>query len=218
MPTPYRGQDKYNEFKVWDYEVDQWLEETGFKGRTAVQHIGSFLKEKAARWYMDFVAPDLDSYTVDTLKMALFTYCFLLDLKSKLWGEFKHTRQGSQKFQDYVRLLKRFQHRIPDITAMTITDRQLCIKLWETVPTYIRVKWTDAGMNSKDTALEQLCKAAIQFETAEEIQHRWGGRNTPGQAGNRHNTGQWPRRSKGQQRSQNDQPQPESRPQGNSRT
>ncbi|KAF8597466.1 hypothetical protein BDV93DRAFT_452832 [Ceratobasidium sp. AG-I] len=143
LPTPYQGQESLDDFELWDYEVDQWLEDTGFKGRTAVRHLGSFLRGKAARWFMDFVAPEPESYTMDTLKVALFQYCFKPDLREQLRRDFKFARQGNMCILDYIQSLKRLQRRIPDIT-----EQQLCIKLWESVHVYLKMKWSDAGMTS----------------------------------------------------------------------
>jgi hypothetical protein len=166
-PTAYRGQGNYDDFELWDYETEQWLKESGFKGQRAVQYLGSFLKDKAAQWYMDFIAPDPESYSVGTLKMGLFAYCFPPDLKSKLWKEFKGARQGFDKFVDYLRTLKRLQRQMPDIT-----DRQLCIKLWDTVQAYIKIKWIEAGMDAEVIELAALAEIAERSEAAEEVKQR----------------------------------------------
>ncbi|KAF8596462.1 hypothetical protein BDV93DRAFT_410558, partial [Ceratobasidium sp. AG-I] len=65
---------------------------------------------------------------------------------------------------DYIQSLKRLQRRIPDIT-----ERQLCIKLWESVHVYLKMKWSDAGMTSEDTPLRDLMESAVRFEATEEI-------------------------------------------------
>ncbi|KAG8697205.1 hypothetical protein FRC08_006675 [Ceratobasidium sp. 394] len=130
-----------------------------------------FLKDKAARWYMDFVAPNPERYTVDTIKIGLFAYCFPPDLKAKLWHEFKYARQGGMKFVDYLQLLRQLQRRIPDIT-----DHQLCLKLWDTVQTYIKIKWIEAGLDAEVSELKSLATSAEQYEAAEEVKWRASGR------------------------------------------
>ncbi|EUC59384.1 Pol polyprotein/retrotransposon, putative, partial [Rhizoctonia solani AG-3 Rhs1AP] len=171
-PKLYLGQSDYDQFELWNYEVDLWLKDSGYKGRKAVRYLGSFLGGKAAQWYMDHVAPDPQVYTPEMVKMGLFGYCFPPDMKSKLRDEYKHTRQGSKRFVDYLRELKRYQRRIPDIT-----DKQLCIKLWDTVHTYIKVKWVEAGMNAEESELSALSEAAERFEAAEEVKRKLENRN-----------------------------------------
>ncbi|KAG8734303.1 hypothetical protein FRC10_011771 [Ceratobasidium sp. 414] len=170
-PTAYRGQENYNEFELWDYEIEQWISGSGLSDRKAVRYLGTFLKDKAARWYMDFVAPNPERYTVDTIKIGLFAYCFPADLKAKLRREFKYARQGNQKFVDYLQQLWRLQRRIPDIT-----DHQLCIKLWDTVQTYIKIKWIEAGLDAEVSELETLTSSAERYEAVEEVKRRAGER------------------------------------------
>ncbi|KAG8755301.1 hypothetical protein FRC12_010923 [Ceratobasidium sp. 428] len=141
-PTPYQGQVNYDEFELWSYQVDQWLSEIGFKGRKAVRYLGTFLEGKASQWYMCYVAPNPEEYTVDSLKASLFGYFFPANFKSELRNEFSQAQQGEHRFIDYLRLLQRFQRRLPDIS-----DLQLCIKLCDTVHTYIKIGWIEAGMD-----------------------------------------------------------------------
>ncbi|EUC56404.1 Pol polyprotein/retrotransposon, putative, partial [Rhizoctonia solani AG-3 Rhs1AP] len=181
-PEKYRGQEDFDAFEMWDYQVNSWLRKTGYKGAEAVEWVGSLLSGKASRWYMDYVAPNPSLYTVESLRLALYMYCFPPDMKARLRSEFRSAQQGNQRFTDYLRHLKRLQRRLPDIT-----DRNLCIKLWETVHTYIRVKWTEAGLAQEVTDLETLTEMAERFEAAEEIKRRsqprsWQQRN--GQQGN----------------------------------
>jgi hypothetical protein len=136
-----------------------------------VNKIGSFLRDRAGRWYMDFVAPNPRAYTVDSLKMALFNYFFPIDLKEKLRRDFHRMCQGEMRIVDYVCALKRLQKRLPDIS-----DRQICIKLWHTVHIYICVKWTDTGMTAEDTELDELCEAAQCYEASEKIQQEYKNR------------------------------------------
>ncbi|KAG8693057.1 hypothetical protein FRC08_009346 [Ceratobasidium sp. 394] len=119
---------------------------------------------------MDFVAPDPERYTVDTIKIGLFAYCFPPDLKAKLRREFKYVRQGGMKFIDYLQLLRRLQRHILDIT-----DRQLCLKLWDTVQTYIKIKWIEAGLDAEVSELESLATSAERYEAAEEVKRRASG-------------------------------------------
>ncbi|KAG8788841.1 hypothetical protein FRC12_014155 [Ceratobasidium sp. 428] len=163
-PTPYQGQVNYDEFELWSYQVDQWLSEIGFKGRKAVRYLGTFLEGKALQWYMCYVAPNPEEYTVDSLKASLFSYFFPANFKSELRNEFGLAQQGEHRFIDYLRLLQRFQRRLPDIT-----DLQICIKLWDTTHTYIRIGWIETGMDPESTDLETLSTAAQRFEAAKTV-------------------------------------------------
>ncbi|QRW02440.1 Pol polyprotein/retrotransposon [Ceratobasidium sp. AG-Ba] len=166
-PTPYNGEADYDKFEQWDYEFTQWLKESGFNNKKAVKHAAMFLTGKAAQWFMDFVAPNPSAYTVDTLKIGIFSYCFPPDMKAQLRREFKHARQGSLKFIDYLRVLRRLQRRIPDIT-----DRQICTKLWDTVHDYLKIKWIEIGIDTEVDNVETMQKYAERFEAAEEVKRR----------------------------------------------
>ncbi|KAF8687110.1 hypothetical protein RHS03_09993, partial [Rhizoctonia solani] len=170
----YQGQDNYNPFEKWDYKVDHWLQASRYKGKCAVEHLGMFLSGNALRWYMDFVAPDPKSYMVDTLKMGLFSYFFPPNLKSKLCCKFKYAQQGNQKFVNYLQALKQLQRQLPDIT-----DRNICNKLWDTVHTYIKVKWIKAGLDEEETDLDILTKMAERFEAAKEAKQRASAQGKP---------------------------------------
>ncbi|KAG8686118.1 hypothetical protein FRC09_014329 [Ceratobasidium sp. 395] len=166
-PTAYAGQADYDKFELWVYELEQWLKESGFKKKKAVRYTGTFLTEKAAQWYIDFVAPDPKKYTVDLIKIGLFSYCFPPDLKAQLRQDFKYARQGETKFIDYLRQLRWLQRRIPDIT-----DRQICIKLWDTVQSYLKIKWIEAGIDAETADIETMRESAERFEAAEEVKRR----------------------------------------------
>ncbi|KAG9113522.1 hypothetical protein FRC07_007771 [Ceratobasidium sp. 392] len=165
-PTTYYGQESYDEFELWSYETDQWIKASGFSDTDTVEYMGTFLKKKAGRWYIDHIIPNLDEYTVDSLKMGLFAYCFPSDLKSQLRDEFDTAKQDNQKFVDYLQTLKRLQHRIPDIT-----DRHICLKLWKTVHGYIKIKWIENGLDGETTDLQTLSETAERYEAAERV--RW---------------------------------------------
>lgn len=76
----------------------------------------------------------------------------------------KYERQNSTKFVDYLRLLKHYQRRLPDITV-----RHLCHKIWDTANRYIKVKWIEAGMDGEHTELQVLADAAERSEKAENV-------------------------------------------------
>ncbi|QRW04734.1 Pol polyprotein/retrotransposon [Ceratobasidium sp. AG-Ba] len=89
------------------------------------------------------------------------------DLKAQQRRRFTNARQGDMKFNDYMRELRRLQRRIPDIT-----DRQICVKLWDTVQPYLKVKWIEAGIDAEVDTLERMCESAERFEAAEDVRRR----------------------------------------------
>ncbi|QRV96035.1 Pol polyprotein/retrotransposon [Ceratobasidium sp. AG-Ba] len=161
-PTPYNGVPDYDTFERWDYQTDQWLVECGLSEQKAVRKYGMLLTGKAGTWFMDEVATNPKKWTVDKIKMGVFNNFFPPDMKRRLRREFKNARQGTLKFMDYVRLLRRYQRRIPDID-----DRDICIKLWDTVHGYIQVGWLRNGLDAETNSLEELCEAAERHEAAE---------------------------------------------------
>ncbi|QRV93674.1 Pol polyprotein/retrotransposon [Ceratobasidium sp. AG-Ba] len=161
-PTPYDGCENYDIFEKFDYETDQWWKDSGLSDRKAVGKFGSHCLGKAATWYMDEVAPNPKKWTMDTLKIGLYNHCFPHNMKNKLRREYNSARQRDLRFLDYARLLKRYQRRIPDIR-----DRDICLKLWDTVQDYIQDKWLENGINPETTSLDEMCESAGRYEAAE---------------------------------------------------
>ncbi|QRV77540.1 Pol polyprotein/retrotransposon [Ceratobasidium sp. AG-Ba] len=161
-PTPYDGCENYDIFEKFDYETDQWWQDSGLSDRKAVSKFGSHCSGKAANWYMDEVAPNPKKWTMDTLKVGLFNHCFPHNMKNELRREYNSAWQHNLRFLDYVRLLKRYQRRIPDIR-----DRDICLKLWDTVQDYIHDKWLENGINPETTSLDEMCESAGRYEAAE---------------------------------------------------
>ncbi|KAG8693823.1 hypothetical protein FRC09_010274 [Ceratobasidium sp. 395] len=166
-PTTYFGQENYNKFELWSYETDQWIKASGFSDADAVEYMGTFLKKKARRWYIDHVIPNLNQYTVDSIKMGQFAYCYPTDLKSQLRDEFDAAKQENQKFMDYLQTLKRLQCRIPDIS-----NRQIYRKLWKTIHEYIKIRWIENRMDGETTNLQTLSETAEWYEAAERMKRK----------------------------------------------
>ncbi|KAG8779130.1 hypothetical protein FRC12_024622 [Ceratobasidium sp. 428] len=114
-----------------------------------MHYTGTFLTEKAAQWYMDFVALDPKKYTVNLIKIGLFSYCILADLKAQLCQDFKYTQQGETEFIDYL--------------------RRICTKLWDTVQPYLKIKWIKAGIDAETADIETMHVPTKRFEAAEEV-------------------------------------------------
>ncbi|QRV99116.1 Reverse transcriptase (RNA-dependent DNA polymerase) [Ceratobasidium sp. AG-Ba] len=114
---------------------------------------------------MDHVAPEPEKWDIDSVKMSLYTNFFPPDMKARLRRELKHAKQQpTEKFADYLRRLKRLQRRIGDID-----DKGICLKLWDTVHRYLKIKWIEADVDPEDGNLELMTDLARRFEAAEEV-------------------------------------------------
>ncbi|QRV77164.1 Pol polyprotein/retrotransposon [Ceratobasidium sp. AG-Ba] len=166
-PTPYNGRPDYDAFESWCYNITKWFKAAGFSNRKAVEYLPAFLEGSAGRWFMDTVATNPSNFTLKDVTMGLFAQFFPPDLKAQQRRRFTNARQGDMKFNDYMRELRRLQRRIPDIT-----DRQICVKLWDTVQPYLKVKWIEAGIDAEVDTLERMCESAERFEAAEDVRRR----------------------------------------------
>ncbi|QRW24365.1 Transposon Ty3-I Gag-Pol polyprotein [Rhizoctonia solani] len=72
LPTTYNGLNNFDTFKQFVYKVETWQEDTGFEDYKAVRHIKSFLKDKAANYYMLHVAPDVTQYMLTLVFQGLW--------------------------------------------------------------------------------------------------------------------------------------------------
>ncbi|KAG8746957.1 hypothetical protein FRC11_012529 [Ceratobasidium sp. 423] len=100
--STYTGNPNYDIFKQFVYEVETWVEDTGFKERDVVRHVKGFLKDKAASFYMDHIAPEITKYTMKKLFQELFEYCFPPDIKARLCWHFMSLHQSDHGFKDFV--------------------------------------------------------------------------------------------------------------------
>ncbi|QRV95892.1 Pol polyprotein/retrotransposon [Ceratobasidium sp. AG-Ba] len=150
-----------------DFRQNSRSTSLGFSDRKAVEYLPAFLEGSAGRWFMDTVAMNPSNFTLKDVTMGLFAQFFPPDLKAQQRRRFTNARQGEMKFNEYIRELRRLQRRIPDIT-----DRQICVKLWDTVQPYLKVKWIEAGVDAEVDTLEHMCETAERFEAAENIRRR----------------------------------------------
>ncbi|QRV79860.1 Transposon Tf2-1 polyprotein [Ceratobasidium sp. AG-Ba] len=162
LPTPYNGKSNYDIYEQFVYEVDTWVQDTGFSDREAIQHIKGFLKDKAATFYMNHVAPNPRKYTMTELWSELFEYCFPPDVKARQRKKFYQTHQSERGFRDFVRELRKYQKRVSDIS-----EEQVAQRVWDGALPYPRVEWAKAGMNAEDNTVEELEETGVRFEVAE---------------------------------------------------
>ncbi|KAG8685684.1 hypothetical protein FRC11_010221 [Ceratobasidium sp. 423] len=102
LPSTYIGNPDYDVFEQFVYEVETWVEDTGFEEKDTVRHVKGFLKDKAASFYMDHVAPEITKYMMKKLFQELFEYCFPPDVKARLRQRFMSLHQSDRGFKDFT--------------------------------------------------------------------------------------------------------------------
>ncbi|KAG8727193.1 hypothetical protein FRC11_013721, partial [Ceratobasidium sp. 423] len=164
LPTTYDGSNNFDMFEQFVYEVETWREDTGFEDHEAVRHIKSFLKDKAANFYMLHVAPDATQYTLTLVFQGLFDYCFPPDSQAQIRREFNNLTQSDRSIRDFYRELCKIQRRLADIN-----DTAVAVRMWEGAHSYIRVEWARNGYSAEHNSPEELEESGIRFENAETI-------------------------------------------------
>ncbi|KAF8756656.1 hypothetical protein RHS01_04235 [Rhizoctonia solani] len=162
LPTAYNGSNDFDTFEQFVYEVETWQEDTGFEDYEAVRHVKSFLKDKAASYYMLHVAPDVTQYTLTLVFQGLFDYCFPPDSQARIRRKFNNMTQSDRGFRDFYRELCKIQRRLADIN-----DKSIAVRMWEGAHSYIRIEWAKNGYSAEHNSPEELEESAIRFETAE---------------------------------------------------
>ncbi|QRW23678.1 Pol polyprotein/retrotransposon [Rhizoctonia solani] len=164
LPTAYNGSNDFDTFEQFVYEVETWQEDTGFEDYEAVRHVKSFLKDKAASYYMLHVAPDVTQYTLTLVFQGLFDYCFPPDSQARIRRKFNNMTQSDRGFRDFYRELCKIQRRLADIN-----DKSIAVRMWEGAHSYIRIEWAKNGYSAEHNLPEELEESAIRFETAKKI-------------------------------------------------
>ncbi|KAF8666296.1 hypothetical protein RHS04_09692 [Rhizoctonia solani] len=166
-PKAYKGKaniDKYNMF-IFNYKL--YLSDTKLSNRKAVLTVSQFLEDKAATWYMMNVAPDPEAYTMETIYVGLYKYCFPPDFKEEVRRQYNQKRQGDLSVQDYFAKLARLCCRLRDID-----NRQHVLRIWEGAAQYIKVEWALKYMQPETTDIDTLQEAALAAERAHKIKRK----------------------------------------------
>ncbi|KAG8689706.1 hypothetical protein FRC11_001091 [Ceratobasidium sp. 423] len=164
LPTTYNGSNDFDTFEQFVYEVETWQEDTGFEDYEAMRHVKSFLKDKAANYYMLHVAPDVTRYTLTLVFQGLFDYCFPPDSQARIRRKFNNMTQSDRGFRDFYHELCKIQRRLADIN-----DKAVAVRMWEGAHSYIRVEWARNGYSAEHHSPKELEESAIRFETAKKI-------------------------------------------------
>ncbi|CUA78236.1 Transposon Ty3-I Gag-Pol polyprotein [Rhizoctonia solani] len=164
LPMTYSGTSDFDTFEQFMYEIELWVEDTGFEDHEAVRHIKGFLKDKAATFYMSHIAPESSKYTLTVLFQELFDYCFLPDIQARIRHKFSNMNQTNRGFKDFYRELKKIQRRLTDIN-----DKAVAVRMWEGAQSYLRIEWARNSYSAEHNTLEELEELAIRYENAEKI-------------------------------------------------
>ncbi|GAB1527676.1 hypothetical protein RhiTH_010864 [Rhizoctonia solani] len=164
LPTAYNRSNDFNTFKQFVYKVETWQEDTGFEDYKAVRHVKSFLKDKAASYYMLHVAPNVTQYTLTLVFQGLFDYCFPPDSQARIQHKFNNMTQSDQGFRDFYRKFCKIQRRLADIN-----NKSIAVQMWEGAHSYIHIEWAKNGYLAEHNLPEELEELAIRFETAKKI-------------------------------------------------
>ncbi|KAG8727033.1 hypothetical protein FRC10_006494, partial [Ceratobasidium sp. 414] len=163
-PTAFSGKPNWDVFEQWAFECDNWRKDMGYSKCKVVRHIGNFLTGEASRWFMTEVLTQLSAYDLPKLFKSLFEHCFPYNYKATLREHFQSATQGKRGVREYLRELRMMQKRLEDVS-----EQQLRQRFWDGTELYLRLKWTEAGLNPEDSETSKLERAALRFERAEAI-------------------------------------------------
>ncbi|QRW18769.1 Transposon Ty3-G Gag-Pol polyprotein [Rhizoctonia solani] len=166
-PKAYKGEADINKYDMFIFNYKLYLSDTKLSDRKAVLTVSQFLEDKAATWYMMNVAPDPEAYTMETIYVGLYEYCFPPDFKEEVRRQYNQKRQGDLSVQDYFAELARLCRRLRDID-----NRQHVLRIWEGAAQYIKVEWALKYMQPETTDIETLREAALAAERAHKIKQK----------------------------------------------
>ncbi|EUC57545.1 retroviral aspartyl protease, partial [Rhizoctonia solani AG-3 Rhs1AP] len=123
-----------------------------------------FLEEKAAAYFMLNVAPRPEEFTMQSVFVGLYEYCFPPDFKDEMRRKYNQKRQGESSVQDYFAELARLRMRLREID-----DRQHVLRAWDGAAQYIKVGWALKGISAETANIETLREIALDIERAHKI-------------------------------------------------
>ncbi|GAB1517065.1 hypothetical protein RhiTH_000108 [Rhizoctonia solani] len=167
MPKAYKGKADINKYNMFIFNYKLYLSDTKLSNCKAILAVSQFLEDKAATWYMMNVAPDPEAYTMETIYVGLYKYCFPPNFKEEVQRQYNQKQQGDLSVQDYFAKLARLRCRLRDID-----NRQHVLRIWEGAAQYIKVKWALKYMQPETTDIDTLQEAALAAERAHKIKRK----------------------------------------------
>ncbi|QRW21937.1 hypothetical protein RhiXN_09524 [Rhizoctonia solani] len=100
-PKAYKGKADINKYNMFILNYKLYLSDTKLSNCNAILTMSQFLEDKVATWYMMNVAPDPEVYTMETIYIGLYEYCFPPDFKEEVQCQYNQKQQGDLSVQDY---------------------------------------------------------------------------------------------------------------------
>jgi hypothetical protein len=174
-PSVYDGKPDLMVFDKWTYEVNNWVRLGKYRDVTALRLLVSYVSGEAGEFFMNFVANNERSWTINTMYEALFDYCFPMDFKDRLRARLTHSIQGKRRIRDFVRDVERLAARFPDVN-----ERAVIQTVWNGMRQSIRLRLIEWGISAENTPLARIVRKAMDIEASEETYRREAKNNQPG--------------------------------------
>ncbi|TBU54578.1 hypothetical protein BD310DRAFT_980233 [Dichomitus squalens] len=94
-PSRWTGHPDLDEFDQWCYELDTWAEVNDVPDGFVVKTMMNYLGGKAAKFFMNHVAPERNKWSKQDVYDGLFDYCFPEDFKRVLRAKLERAYQGT---------------------------------------------------------------------------------------------------------------------------
>ena len=101
-PPTYDSTRDYDQFEAWLYKVNNYYDLSRFPTKLRIKHICTYMSKRAASWYMMFVAPNPNTWTLQTMGTALFNHIFPAHICTQLRQKFHHSQQGSRTIKEWI--------------------------------------------------------------------------------------------------------------------
>ncbi|KEP45450.1 hypothetical protein V565_272390 [Rhizoctonia solani 123E] len=163
-PKPYKGEADIDKYDVFIFNYKLFVGDTKLSDSKAVLTMSRFLEEKAAAYFMLNVAPRPEEFTMQSVFVGLYEYCFPPDFKDEMRRKYNQKRQGESSVQDYFAELARLRMRLREID-----DRQHVLRAWDGAAQYIKVGWALKGISAETANIETLREIALDIERAHKI-------------------------------------------------
>ena len=124
----------------------------------------AFMQGWAQQFYMMFIAPDIQPWTVKSVGQALFNYYFPPAFRRQMQMKFNELSQGKWNVREYLRQLRSLAAQLPDVNEFQLTQNY-----WDSMNSYLWLKWTENRYTPEFLRLEELGLAAERFENAEHL-------------------------------------------------
>ncbi|QRW22397.1 hypothetical protein RhiXN_09984 [Rhizoctonia solani] len=160
-PKTYKGKADIDKLDMFIFSYNLYVSDTRLSDSKAVLTVSQFLDDKAASWYMLNVAPDPGSYSMESIYVRLYDYCFPPDFKDDMRKLYNEKKQGDLGVQDYFAKLACLQRRLREVT-----DHQHVLRVWDGAAQYIKVGWALKGMRPEATTCKTLQETVLDIERA----------------------------------------------------